>query len=300
MAHRKFARVALGLGLVLGSAGVAPAQELPAPVPPLDPPPPLLTPATSTASGPVQVTPSRIVVSQQHRSNSGERQVVRVQATCIEVPKSFCERVGLCLDDNSREQPACCTRTWVLNPREAHMLNLLIKSEPRAICFSRPTLVLTDNQPGFFQVGQKIELVTALEATTKDGTTVLTPRTSAVNAGITLRATPKVASDSKSMMLQIAVSHACLAGGTVSIPVYQPQASTPGGDSRPHSRLAFSTELPIVNSQSVEAMVALPTGGTVVLGGMTSGRQAKSAEVLWILTADVATPARTPPPPAVK
>src|SRR5581483_2373200 len=193
VAMTMFARKVMGLmvaatvGLV--SSGVGLAGDGPPVAPPVPPTPvqPMPTPAVAAVPPALPVTPAdaprrtqefdwrrdeaktvKSVALAAQLLPAGERQVL-VEALCIRVPAGFCERSGLAADDATGGP-------WILSQREARMLSALFRAEHLKEVIARPQLVMLDNQAGVVQTTQQVEVVTGLEAETKNGTTVYTPK----------------------------------------------------------------------------------------------------------------------------
>ncbi len=99
---------------------------------------------------------------------------VLVQMTILEAPANFADDIGL--GDGYR---------WVLTPREAKMLAASIHSRhgKEVDILSRPQLLLTENQQGFFQAGSS-------------------------DAAHVVRITPRIMPDGASHMLRFEAEHA--------------------------------------------------------------------------------------------
>ncbi len=125
--------------------------------------------------------------------------------------------------------------------------NLLIralKAQGRVDVLSRPTLMLTDNQTGFFQVGQQFPRITA---STLAATGAAQQSVEYINIGVVLRVTPRISPD-----------------GTVLMRV-EPQISSP---STSLVQLAPGIAATPIDTQTVETTVLAASGETVVLGGL--------------------------------
>src|SRR5262249_30888284 len=95
---------------------------------------------------------------------------------------------------------------WTLSPREARMFNALIRAqkEKGAIdIISHPQLVVQDNQTGFCQVGQNFPYTVQEEVKGKDGKAVKIAKIEYQPVGVTLKATPRISDDGKSILLRV-------------------------------------------------------------------------------------------------
>lgn len=119
-----------------------------------------------------------------------------------------------------------------------------LKAQGRVDVLSRPSLTLTDNQTGFFQVGQQFPL---LGPVTTNGVGQVTQSLNYVDIGIVLRVTPRIGPDN-SVLMRVEPQ--------VSDPVQTNVAIQPG---------IFASA---INTQTVETTVLAADGETVVLGGL--------------------------------
>ncbi len=83
-----------------------------------------------------------------HRAAFAEAQPaqVLVQALLVKVPAGFAARTGLATSADEGK--------WVLNEREARMLNAALSREEGRDVLSRPQILVADRQTGFVQMGQ--------------------------------------------------------------------------------------------------------------------------------------------------
>ena len=186
---------------------------------------------------------------------AGEEKMILIQSLCFEVEDGLCGRCGF--DDPS---------PWVLTPRELKMLSELIRTAKDREILSRPQLIVTDNQTGFVQVGQQVPLVVlSEEKKEKDGRAVNVQQVKYENVGLTLRVTPRVSADGRSVVL-----HAETQSTQVS-----PQPADLGN----------GVKSAVINSQTCQTTVVLPVGGTSLIRAATT-KQADGTvrEQLWLLT----------------
>lgn len=168
-----------------------------------------------------------------------EPQQVLVQALVLEVADGFLETCGLTAD------PA--KHTLVLTPREVQALNegLRVAKEKGGVdVLSRPQLQVADNQTGFVQVGQQYPVVTA------------GGKMDFKQLGLTMRVTPRVAPDDKSVLLRAEAQHA-----SVSTPVTLTRTALFPGTALP---LMTFTAAPVFNTQELKTAANVPLGHTLV------------------------------------
>jgi general secretion pathway protein D len=139
--------------------------------------------------------------------------------------------------------------------------NLLIralKAQGRVDVLSRPSLTLTDNQTGFFQVGQRFPLLGPVTFNGLQSQQSVTYE----DIGIVLRVTPRIGPDN-SVLMRV-----------------EPQVS----DAVPTSvQLSPGVFAFAVNTQTVETTVLAADGETVVLGGLIQKRDAKQENKVPVL-----------------
>ncbi len=133
-----------------------------------------------------------------------------------------------------------------------------LKAQGRVDVLSRPSLTLTDNQTGFFQVGQQFPLLGAVTFNGLQSQQSL----SYADIGIVLRVTPRIGPDN-SVLMRV-----------------EPQVSdaTPTNVQISPGIFAFA-----INTQTVETTVLAADGETVVLGGLIRKSDTKSENKVPIL-----------------
>lgn len=268
----------VALGVTSLARGQQATPTLPRPVPNNSSlgPTPLSLPC---AEGNCPTTPPRATAScSQKGLGPGQRGVV-VQAVCVRLPLGFCESVGL---EAVGGEPV-----WALTPREVRMFAALLRTAPDKEIVSRPQLCILDRQTANCQVGQEVELVTGLEATTRDGITVYTPETAKLVLGTILRITPAVAGDG-SVRVRVKGSYAALAGTPIPLPVRGSGVRTTGAGSEETVLQCVGGQC-VVNNQELESAVTLAPGGAAVLGFSKKDSGQKPHELVWILSAHVVT-----------
>ena len=179
---------------------------------------------------------------------------VVVQAMVIQVPCGFAAEAGLEGDGNA----------WTLSPREAKMLTGLIraaKGRGELDVLSRPQIQVAEGQTGFVRVGQDFPVETGGGVKLAGGAIKLEPKkVENVPTGFTMRLTPRVSPDGKSVQLR---TEAQLTTVT-SVALTQ---GTPGAETITH--------VPAFNKQEVSSTKAVRLGETLVVvmtGGETGGR----------------------------
>ena len=127
-----------------------------------------------------------------------------------------------------------------------------LKSQGRIDVLSRPQLTLTDNQTGFFQVGQQFPRVTA---STLTGVGTAQQSIEYVDTGIVLRVTPRISPEGRVLMR------------------VEPSITTPTTTNISIGNGVFATPL---DTQTVQTTVQASDGETVVLGGLIRKSDSKT------------------------
>lgn len=288
-----------------------PPRAIPAPPPPtpvqpivVPPSPPVqaLTPPqpVATANAPDihwandEARKQKINADLRQNLEAGER-VVLIEGLCVRASAGFCTRSGL----NDEES---VKGVWVITPRERRMLSALFRAEKSLgtlEIISQPMITSPEGQKAVVEIKQPMEVVTGLEAETKNGKTVYTAKTSKVDVGVTLNVTPEIA-PSGNVQLKIEAQGTELATLPVQVPV------TASGYPFPlEVPPAFVVGRGGANIYAHQTTVVLLDAGTVVLRSavpIARGTQ-PDRELIWVLTAHVVRTdkkATSPSPPAPK
>ncbi len=119
-----------------------------------------------------------------------------------------------------------------------------LKAQGRVDVLSEPQLTLTDNQTGFFQVGQQFPRITGSTVT---GTGLVTQNVEYISTGVVLRITPRISPEGRVLMR------------------VEPQISSPSAS---NISLGNGVTATPIDTQTVETTVQASSGETVVLGGL--------------------------------
>jgi RNA polymerase sigma factor (sigma-70 family) len=213
------------------------------------------------------------------RATDGDR-IVLIEAMCLRVPAGFCERSGLTAEESSL--------AWILTQREQRMFTALLRAEKLQgglDVLTRPMMTALDGQTAHCEVGHQAEVVTGLEAETKDGKTVYKAKLSKVDLGVVLRVTPKIAASGQvQLRIETQISELVGTGSPLAVPVVPAGGNADGGKlgTVPLGHLG-------TNKQAVQATVIVTDTGTVILRTeLPTARGAKPAhETLWVLTTHI-------------
>ncbi|QEL14451.1 type II and III secretion system protein [Limnoglobus roseus] len=246
-----------------------PPKPLP-PAPAIAPNPPVLP----TAPGTVLLSLEDRVTAAALCTTAGER-FAFVQAVFVQVPHDFAETAGLIVDP---KKPA---RRWALSKREAKLLSSLLLADKRCNVLSRPQLSLTDDQTGFFQIGQNYEVLGPLTVTEEKGEKVVKGKVTYQPAGITMRMTPKIAADASSMIVKAEIQYSCVTGKPVAVPTVKADGT------RSDEPLTLASYVHLNNgdvttaieSHALETNLHIVSGETVVIGGIMLRGQETQVEM---------------------
>ena len=208
---------------------------------------------------------------QMHRFVAQGDRAVMVQAMCVQVPMGFCKQAGLV------EEKGNATGPWALTPRESRMFHALLTAEPRKTVLTRPTMIMTDNEPGCVQVGQEVPVVTGLEATSQDGNTVYVARMRTVATGVRLMITPHMSVDGKEVLMRVKGNISEMDGNPTQMPVVRAS----GEENTLDSGIRTIAFMPVFNVCQFQTAVELSEGWTAVI---RTGNGKETCETLWVLT----------------
>ncbi|MGL6075152.1 MAG: secretin N-terminal domain-containing protein [Fimbriiglobus sp.] len=134
-----------------------------------------------------------------------------------------------------------------------------LHTQGRAQILSTPTLLLTDNQQGFFQVGQKFPL---LGGSTLAGTGAAQQDITYADIGIVLRVTPRIDPNGRVLMR------------------IEPSVSSPNPNLVP---LGNGVQATIIDNQTVQTTVSAEDGETIIIGGLIRKSDSNSENKIPIL-----------------
>jgi len=152
-----------------------------------------------------------------------------------------------------------------LNTRRLNLVLNAAEEQSKVKIISRPSILTSTNQQAIIYIGQQLPM----QSTTVDNSGDSPTRTTVVKyqpIGITLKVTPTVSSDKKSISLAIDLEETEIASG-----------STLANDQ------GIMTNPPIINIISVKNSVILRNGETTVIGGLTKNDDTKSKNRLPFL-----------------
>jgi type II secretory pathway component GspD/PulD (secretin) len=117
----------------------------------------------------------------------------KIQASILTVSRATTENLVAIKDTKQEKVQSVKTddlKAWLVNAQNDRSTQII----------SAPSLVLNDNQEGFFQVGEPTMLQTGLEIQFVDGTEKIVVKTENIHKGVTFRTTPKIVDDNKTLL----------------------------------------------------------------------------------------------------
>jgi tetratricopeptide (TPR) repeat protein len=184
-----------------------------------------------------------------------------LQAMVVQVKREFIETAGFNVGGQGNET------TWTLSPREMHMLTALFrgaKEKGELDVFSRPLLQICDNQTGTVFIGQERPFVSGFEIVTTGGVAAVAPKKETIATGITFQATPRLAPDGKSILLN--VDYKCVEEAAA---VKTPLVIATGDEV---IRTAHFVTVPTFAKQAASARAELKPGHTLVFAAGKAAR----------------------------
>ncbi|HEV8604362.1 MAG TPA: hypothetical protein VGQ99_03290 [Tepidisphaeraceae bacterium] len=169
-------------------------------------------------------------------------------------------------------------------------VNFLIRATQASInstILTAPRVTVFNGQQAFVVVAQQQAYVSDLEAVTGDGVGLFNPIIDTVQTGVRLVVQPTVSADRKyvTLSLQPQVSQLVRLD---SFPVFgiANQNGNNGGGGGTNNNTVFQAtlQLPILNLTSVNTIVSVPDGGTLLLGGQTLAGETEVEEGVPILS----------------
>jgi len=167
-------------------------------------------------------------------------------------------------------------------------VNFLIRATQASInstTLTAPRVTVFNGQSAFVLVAQQQAYVSDLEAVTGDGVGLFNPIIDTVQTGVRLVVQPTVSADRKYVTLSLQPQVSQLVD-LKNFPVFglANQNNQPGGGTGNNQVFQASVQLPILDITSVNTIVSVPDGGTLLLGGQTLAGEAEVEEGVPILS----------------
>ena len=169
-------------------------------------------------------------------------------------------------------------------------VNFLIRATQASInstTLTAPRVTVFNGQQAFVLVAQQQAYVSDLEAVTGDGVGLFNPIIDTVQTGVRLVVQPTVSADRKYVTLSLQPQVSQLVGLN-SFPVFgianQNQNNPGGGGTNTNTIFQATVQLPILDITSVNTIVSVPDGGTLLLGGQTLAGETEIEEGVPILS----------------
>jgi general secretion pathway protein D len=168
-------------------------------------------------------------------------------------------------------------------------VNFLIRATQASInstTLTAPRVTVFNGQQAFVLVAQQQAYVSDLEAVTGDGVGLFNPIIDTVQTGVRLVVQPTVSADRKYVTLSLQPQVSQLVALS-NFPVFGlANQNNQGGGGGGNNQQVFqaSVQLPILDITSVNTIVSVPDGGTLLLGGQTLAGETEVEEGVPILS----------------
>jgi type II secretory pathway component GspD/PulD (secretin) len=170
-------------------------------------------------------------------------------------------------------------------------VNFLIRATQASInstVLTAPRVTVFNGQSAFVLVAQQQAYVSDLEAVTGDGVGLFNPIIDTVQTGVRLVVQPTVSADRKYVTLSLQPQVSSLVSLTT-FPVFgianQNNGGGNGGGNGGQTQVFQATiQLPILDITSVNTIVSVPDGGTLLLGGQTLAGETEVEEGVPLLS----------------
>ncbi len=170
-------------------------------------------------------------------------------------------------------------------------VNFLIRATQASInstILTAPRVTVFNGQQAFVVVAQQQAYVSDLEAVTGDGVGLFNPIIDTVQTGVRLVVQPTVSADRKyvTLSLQPQVSQLVRLDSFPVFGIANQNGNNGGGGGGGNNNTVFQAtlQLPILNLTSVNTIVSVPDGGTLLLGGQTLAGETEVEEGVPILS----------------
>jgi type II secretory pathway component GspD/PulD (secretin) len=161
--------------------------------------------------------------------------------------------------------------TWTafLSDKQVQSALERIQGDTRSNVMQAPKLTVFNGQHAAINVTDTQSFVTAVHCTTKGGKVVCAPHTEQVPLGVQLAVTPTISADRRFVRVKIDSTLTSLASAEVPLfPVAVPVSpETDGEEGKPAVFTQFIQQ-PQINRVAINTTLAVPDGGTVLLGGI--------------------------------
>jgi type II secretory pathway component GspD/PulD (secretin) len=210
---------------------------------------------------------------------------VALELRLISVPDSFFERIGLDftvrfkgedglerigVDFNKTEKPADPRQAAILSEAQVAQLLEAIQGDQRSNVLQAPKLTISNGQSATFRLTDEQFYVTEIQAIQTGGQTVFVPKNEPRTTGHVLSVEPGVSADRRFIRMRLKLDQTVLA--TPAIPLFPITTFvTPvfeGGAVGQPIPMTQYLQQPRFNKLTVEKTVALPDGGSILLGGL--------------------------------
>src|SRR5262249_53660169 len=190
------------------------------------------------------------------------------------------ERVGSDFEAGSNQatpSAGAATKVWFLNADQTAQFLETVQGDRRTNVLQAPKLTVANGQASTIDLTDKQMFVTGITKTVVDGQVVLMPQTESIATGWKWSVQPVVSADRRHVQLKLLASQASVASPVAVYPVVTSvtpvQADGGKGEAVPFTQFI---QQPKVTHQDIHTTLAIPDGGTAVLGGWKTQREVAS------------------------
>jgi len=152
-----------------------------------------------------------------------------------------------------------------LSQKQVALLLEMVRSDRRTNIMQAPKITLLNGQTGTMCIGDTQNYVTGLDVTSSGGQVTVHPKNETVSTGFRMRAQPVVSADRRFVQVSLNLKQTDLASAPV--PVVPVTVNVKGAEGKD---VLFTQYLQQAkhNTFNMEKTVAIPDGGTVLIGGL--------------------------------
>jgi Flp pilus assembly secretin CpaC len=170
------------------------------------------------------------------------------------------------------EQPACADgfKTCFLNDKEMRQLMEAVQGDQRSNVMQAPKVTVFNGRSAGVSITDQQFFVTGVNCVQANGQTMFVPRNEPFNFGTQMFVHPVISADRRYVSLHVKVNQTSLASSTVPLfPIVTPiQPVFEGGAQGKPVPFTQFVQQPAINTLAIDRTVAIPDGGTVLLGGL--------------------------------
>jgi type II secretory pathway component GspD/PulD (secretin) len=182
---------------------------------------------------------------------------VALEVRFVTVAEDCLERLGVAREDKDG--------VTFLNDKQLALLMESVQGDRRTSIMQAPKVTLFNGQAGTVNATDTQHYLTGLDVTTVDGKVVLHPKNEPATTGFRMTARPVVSADRRFVQVGLKVEQTDLA--TEAVPLVPVTVSLEYGKGKPVPCTQYLQQ-PKFNKLAIKTTVAIPDGGTALIGGM--------------------------------